>query len=98
MSLIYVKKSGAKIYLPIEINTKLIFVLTISLFVIIVFYYVFPDHIRYGSENSFLIVYMQQGDIQIISNAVLLALIDFYTLSDRFRRLKVYYTRRFKAD
>ena len=40
------KKSGAKICLPIEINTKIIFVLTISLFVKIVFYFVFPDHIR----------------------------------------------------
>ena len=40
------KKSGAKIYLPIEMNIKLTFVLTISLFVKIVSYYVFPGHIR----------------------------------------------------
>ena len=46
MNIIYVKKSGAKICLPIEMNTKIIFVLTISLFVKIVFYFVFPDHIR----------------------------------------------------
>ena len=46
MSIIYVQKSGAKICLPIDMNTKIIFVLTISLFVKIVFYFVFPDHIR----------------------------------------------------
>ena len=47
MNIIYVTKSGTKICLPIEINIKLIFVLTISLIVKIVSYYVFPDHIRY---------------------------------------------------
>ena len=48
MSIIYVQKSGAKIRLPIEMNTKIIFVLTISLFVKNVFYFVLPDHIRYS--------------------------------------------------
>ena len=46
MTIIHVKNSGAKICLPIEINTKIIFVMTISLFIKIVFYFVFPDHIR----------------------------------------------------
>ena len=38
------KKSGAKIFLPIEMNIKLNFILTISLFVKIVSYFIFPDH------------------------------------------------------
>ena len=39
------KISGAKIYLPIEMNIESIFILTISLFVAIVSYFVFPDQI-----------------------------------------------------
>ena len=46
MSILYAKNSGAKICLPIEMNIKLIFILTISLFVKIVSYFVFPAHIR----------------------------------------------------
>ena len=45
MSIIYEKISGAKICLPIEMNIKLIFILTISLIVKIVSYFVLPDHI-----------------------------------------------------
>ena len=45
LSVIYEKKSGAKICLPIKINMKMIFILTISLFVKIVSYFVFLYHI-----------------------------------------------------
>ena len=45
MSIHCAKKSGAKICLPIEMNIKLFFILTISLFVKIVSYFVIPAHI-----------------------------------------------------
>ena len=55
MSKIYAEKSGTQICLPIEMNIKLIFNLTISLFVKIDSYFVFPDHIRvvvvFSDEN-----------------------------------------------
>ena len=58
------QKSGAKICLPIEINTKINLVLTISLFVKIVFYFVFPDHIRiaYSIMNCTLTLFDRLRD------------------------------------
>ena len=40
------KNQTSKHVLPIEMNVKLIYILTISLFVKIVSYYVFPENIR----------------------------------------------------
>ena len=54
MSIIYATKSGAKICLAIEMNIKLIFILTISLFVQIVSNFVFPAHIRLANAVDFL--------------------------------------------
>ena len=46
MSIIYGRNQAPKHALPIEMNIKLIFILTISLIVKIVSYYVFPENIR----------------------------------------------------
>ena len=46
MSIIYGRNLAPKDVLPIEMNIKLIFILTISLIVKIVSYYVFPENIR----------------------------------------------------
>ena len=60
MRIIYVQKSGAKICLPIEMNTNIIFVLTISLFVKIVFYFVLPDHIRVANTGLYGLMLCQR--------------------------------------
>ena len=52
MSKVYAKKPGAKICLPIEMDINLIFNFTISLFVKIVSYFVFPDHIRFVLKSE----------------------------------------------
>ena len=56
MSILYAKNSGTKICLPIVMNTNLIIILTISMFVKIISYLVLPDHIRVTRDTESSVV------------------------------------------